>query len=186
MMNVDKKKLVLVHNKDDLINDIPLETKEIGYYKDSWLRFKKNKASLIAFYILIIVMFFVAVGPYMKDYTLPTDNSIEAARLGNLTPKVPVLEKIGIFDGSKVITRGKRFLLEMYNNEYGKDVIISGVPQELIDNPNHPDYADVTELTVKVDYYHYVNYVTSYMPDNYFGVLDSNLQNDANEECMCV
>ena len=46
MMNqVDKSKLVLVRSSDVVINDEPLESKEIGYYRDSWNRFKKNKAS---------------------------------------------------------------------------------------------------------------------------------------------
>lgn len=182
MIDIDKSKLVLVHNKDDLINDIPLDTKEIGYYQDSWNRFKKNKASLAAFYIICVVLFFVIVGPYMKPYTLPFDNSIEAARIGNLTPKIPVLEKIGLFDGTKTLTRGTKFLLYMNESELGEGVILEGLPQELIDNPNHPDYVGITELTVKVDYYKYVNYVSSYMPENYFGVLAENEKSGGNED----
>lgn len=174
MMDIDKSKLVLVHNKDDLIKDIPLETKEIGYYKDSWNRFKKNKASLVAFYIICVVLFFVILGPYMKPYTLFQDSSIEAARIGNLTPKIPGLEKLGIYDGSKTVTRGKQFLLYMNSTELGENVILEGLPQELIDNPDHADYAGISELTVKVDYYEYVNFVSSYMPENYFGVLAEN------------
>lgn len=178
MKNIDKSKLVLVHNKDDLITDIPLETKEIGYYRDSWNRFKKNKASLVAFYIIVVVLSFVIVGPYIKDYDLPQTNFVEASRLNNLTPKIPVLEDIGIFDGTKTITKGKQFLLGIPTSELGEGVIISGLPQELIDNPNHPDYADITELTVVVDHYKYVNYINSYLPEDYYGILDSNFQND--------
>ena len=184
MMDIDKSKLVLVHNKDDLINDIPLETKEIGYYKDSWNRFKKNKASLVAFYILCVVLFFVFFGPYMKSYDLPETQSIEAARLGNLTPKIPLLEDIGLFDGSKTITRGTQFLLYMNGTELGEGVILEGIPQDLLDDPNHPDYADVDFLTVKVDYYKYVNYVSSYMPENYFGVLAENENSGGNEDAL--
>lgn len=181
MMDIDKSKLVLVHNKDDLIKDIPLETKEIGYYKDSWNRFKKNRASLVAFYIICVVLFFVILGPYMKDYDLYERDTIEAARIGNLTPKIPGLEKLGIFDGTKTVTRGKQFLLYMNSTDLGKDVIVSGLPQELIDNPDHEDYANISELTVKVDYYEYTNFVSSYMPENYFGVLAEN-ENGSNED----
>jgi len=174
MMDIDKSKLVLVHNLDDMIKDQPLETKEIGYYQDSWNRFKKNKASLVAFYILCVVLFFVAFGPYMKVYNLPAENAVEASRLGNLTPKIPGLEKLGIFDGTKTITRGKQFLLSTYENELGEGVILEGIPQELIDNPNHPDYEEIKTFEVKVDYYRYVNYITSYLPENYYGVIASN------------
>lgn len=182
MMNIDKKKLVLVHNKEDYIADIPLETKEIGYYKDSWNRFKKNKASLVAFYILVVVLTFVAIGPYLRGYDLPQTNPIEAPRLGNITPRVPIIEKLGILDGTKTITRGTQFLLSTYENDLGEGVIISGMPQELIDNPDHPDYVDVPFLTVKVDHYKYTNYVSSYLPENYYGILAGNASSDGNED----
>jgi len=57
-MMVDKKKLVLVHTKNTYLADKPLKTKEIGYYRDSWNRFKKNKGALSAFYIILGILFF--------------------------------------------------------------------------------------------------------------------------------
>lgn len=161
MSNLDKNKFVFI-KRDEIITDVALETVEIGYYKDAWNRFKKNKASFVAFIIISVLMFFVIVGPYMKVYDLPTRSLADSTKLGNLPPKIPVLEKLGIFDGRKTITRGKNFFIDMYNSEFGHDVIISGMPQELIDNPNHPDYVDVTQLTIVVDFYKYKNYIASY------------------------
>jgi oligopeptide transport system permease protein len=180
MIDIDKSKLVFVREVDEKILDQPLETKEIGYYKDSWNRFKKNRASLVAFIIICIVLVFVIFGPLMKKYDLPEEDSTNAIRLGFLTPKIPVLEELGIFDGTKTVTRGKRFLLHMNSVEFGEGIIISGIPQELIDDPNHPDYADINSLTVKVDYYAYTNYITSYMPERYFGIIDTNISNNEN------
>lgn len=180
MIDIDKSKLVFVREMDDKILDQPLETKEIGYYKDSWNRFKKNRASLVAFVIICIILVFVTFGPLMKNYDLPEQDSTNAIRLGFLTPKIPVLEELGVFDGTKTVTRGKRFLLHMNNVEFGEGIIISGIPQELIDDPNHPDYADINSLTVKVDYYAYTNYITSYMPERYFGIIDTNISNSEN------
>lgn len=168
MRQIDKSKLVMVRNVDDKIIDKPLETKEIGYYRDSWNRFKKNKASLIAFIIICIVLFFVAFGPYMKKYNLPEERPNVAMRFENLPPKIPLLNKLGIFEGEKTITRGKLFLLDLNTTEFGEGIIKSGIPEELLENPNHPDYADVTQLTVVVDYYRYLNYIKSYKPENYF------------------
>lgn len=165
MKDIDKSKLVFI-NQDAIITDVPLETKEIGYYQDAWYRFKKNKASLVAFFIIAIILFFVIFGPYMKVYDLPTRSIADSTRLNNLPPKIPLLEKIGIFDGKKKITRGKKFLVDMYHSEFGHDVIISGFPQELIDDPNHPDYADVSTLTLTVDFYKYKNYIASYRDEN--------------------
>ena len=180
MKQIDKSKLVLVRNKDEFIAEQPLETKEIGYYKDSWNRFKKNKASLVAFIIICIILFFVAFGPLMKDYTLPDTNPTDARRIGYLTPKIPVLEQLGIFDGTKTISRGKRFLHHMYHSEFGEGIILSGMPEEIIEDPNHPDYANVNAITVKVDYYKYVNYISSYMPERYYGIIDDNIKNNTN------
>ena len=133
MNNIDKNKLVLIRDSDERIIDQPLETKEIGYYKDSWNRFKKNKASLAAFVIICIIFFFILVGPYMKKYDLVKEDPTAAARLGYLTPRIPGLENLGIFDGTKTISRGKRFLHAMYHSEFGEGIIISGLPEEIIE-----------------------------------------------------
>lgn len=174
MNNIDKSKLVLVHKQSDTINDIPLETKEIGYYQDSWNRFKKNKASFVAFIIICIILLFVIVGPHLKNYDLFERSTFNASRLANLTPKIPILEEFGIFDGTKTVTVGRRYLLHMADpeNEFGHGIILEGLPQELIDNPNHPDYEGIRSFTVKVDFYKYVNYRASYMPEDYFSILD--------------
>ena len=101
-----------------------------------------------------------------------------------LTPKVPVLEKVGIFDGTKKVTVGKKFLQHMADeeNEYGKGIILSGFPVELLENPNHPDYANVSDLTVKVDYYKFVNYTTSYMSIDYYGIIAENEKNGTTKD----
>ena len=148
MKEIDKSKLVLVHNKVDRIQDQPLETVEIGYYKDSWNRFKKNKASLTAFIIILIIMFFVIFGPYMKKYDLPEKKPNVAQKLAYLPPKIPVLEKLGIFDGTKTIEVPKKFVLYLNSSEEGKGIVKSGIPKELIENPDHPDYANVFKLSV--------------------------------------
>lgn len=171
---VDKSKLVLAHQSDKKLSDQPLETIEIGFYRDSWNRFKKNKASLAAFFIICVIFFFVIFGPFMKVYKLPRENPIEASKFQYLTPKIPGLEKLGIFNGTKRVTAGRKFLAHMAESEFGEGIILSGYPQELLDNPDHPDYVNVSELTVKVDYYRFLNYTASYMPIDYFGILESN------------
>lgn len=175
MMNIDKSKLVLVHNKDALIKEQPLKTKEIGYYQDSWNRFKKNKGALSAFFIIAFILLFVIIGPFLKDYSLPQENPNAALRFAYLEPKIPVLEDLGIFDGEREITAGKQFLHAIYTSAFGEGVIISGFPEELADDVNHPDYAAITELTVIVDSYKYTNFIQSYMPPTYFADIASGL-----------
>jgi oligopeptide transport system permease protein len=170
---MDKNKFVLVHTKDVYIQDKPLKTKEIGYYKDSWNRFKKNKGALSAFYIILGILAFVTIGPFLNPYNLPETAPNEALRFAYLEPKIQILENFGIFDGSRNITVGKRFLHAMENSTFGEGIILSGFPEELRDDVNHPDWINVSELTVRVDSYRYTNYIQSYMPPTYFSDLDA-------------
>ena len=181
MMNINKKDLVLVHEDKNML-DSPLESKRIGYYQDSWNRFKKNRASFVAFIIICIMLFFVIFGPYMRGYDLNIEDPVEAGRLGNLVPKVPVLEKLGFFDGTKTIEAGKQFLLDLNSNEMGQGIILSGIPQELVDNPEHPDYAEVTKLEVLVDHYKYTNYISSYKPERYYSIVRQNEINGTDDD----
>ena len=171
-MNIDKSKLVLFNNKSATLADKPLKTKEIGYYQDSWNRFKKNKGALSAFYIILSILFFVIIGPLLNPYSLPDSRPDEAFRFGYLEPKIQVVENFGIFDGSREVTAGKRFLHALANSSFGEGVILSGFPDELKEDVNHPDYINVSQLTVRVDSYRYANYVQSYMPPSYFSDID--------------
>ena len=47
-------------NVGDRIHDQKFEDKPIGYFKDAWLRFRKNKASIVA---AIIIIFIVCISP---------------------------------------------------------------------------------------------------------------------------
>jgi oligopeptide transport system permease protein len=170
---MDKNKFVLVHTKDVYIQDKPLKTKEIGYYKDSWNRFKKNKGALSAFYIILGILAFVTIGPFLNPYNLSETSPNEALRFAYLEPKIQILENFGIFDGSRDIKVGKRFLHAMANSTFGEGIILSGFPEVLRDDVDHPDWIDVSELTVRVDSYRYTNYIQSYMPPTYFSDLDA-------------
>jgi oligopeptide transport system permease protein len=172
MIHVDKSKLILVNSKDDYLQDKPLKTREIGYYKDSWTRFKKNKGAFVAFYIILFILFFVGVGPSLSNYNLNRTSPNLALRFGYLEPKIPGLENLGIFTGRRSVTAGKRFLHAVYHNEFQPNTIISGFPDVLINDINHPDYANISEITVVVDSYKYTNYIVSYMPPTFFGDLD--------------
>ena len=165
-MNVDKSKLVLVNETEINIVDKPLETKEIGYYRDAWNRFKKNKASVVAFAIICILFFFVIFGPHFKIYHHPGES--EGNKLKYLPPKLKGFSKLGIFNGRKKISKGKQFLADLAKSEMGPKTIISGMPKELLDNDpsNDGKYAEMENLTVTVDMYNYVQYINSYRDES--------------------
>ncbi|MFW6318714.1 MAG: hypothetical protein ACOC1L_00875, partial [Bacillota bacterium] len=94
--NLDKSLFEKV-KRDSKIHDKKFETKPIGYFKDAMIRFGKNRTNVIATSILFIMILLAIFVPILttKNYTqLDT-------QLGFLPPRVPLLEDIGIFDGTR-------------------------------------------------------------------------------------
>lgn len=67
----------------------------LSFWQDAWLRIRKNKAAIVSAFILLFIVIMAFAGPYMVDYD-PEDVKVSHA---NLPPKIPGLEKLGIFDG---------------------------------------------------------------------------------------
>jgi oligopeptide transport system permease protein len=67
----------------------------LNFWQDAWLRIRKNKAAIVSMFILLFVVFMAFAGPYMVDYD-PENVNVSHA---NLPPKIPGLEKLGVFNG---------------------------------------------------------------------------------------
>ncbi len=67
----------------------------LSFWQDAWLRIRKNKAAIVSMFILIFIVFMAFVGPFMVKHD-PENVRVAHA---SLPPKVPGLEKMGIFDG---------------------------------------------------------------------------------------
>ena len=93
-------------------------------------------------------MIFTLIGPYLKVYDLYDKSTTDANHFAKLTPRIPVLEKLGIFDGSKTIVRDKAFL----------NSLPEGIVLEIIDE-NYGSLND--KMRVKVDFYQYTWYTKS-------------------------
>ena len=62
---IPKEKLALA-NLGDHIKDQKFEDKPIGYFTDAWRRFCKNKASIVAAIIIILIILFAIVVPFLN------------------------------------------------------------------------------------------------------------------------
>ena len=97
---VDEKK-EYVYDKFDI--------KPIGYFKDAMIRFSKNKASVIAFVIIILIVMFALLVPIVtkekKANLMDTYYSKKGPRI------LSIKESIGIFDGSNKIEMNERGLI---------------------------------------------------------------------------
>ncbi|MBB6453043.1 oligopeptide transport system permease protein [Salirhabdus euzebyi] len=68
---------------------------ELSFWKDAWIRLRKNKAAILGLIFLVIIFFMAFVGPHMNKYE-GTDALYEAK---NLPPRVQGLEWMELFDG---------------------------------------------------------------------------------------
>ncbi len=87
----------LVQENERLL-DKPLKTKQLSYFQDAMLRFTKNKYNVIATVILSIFILLSIFVPIITPKNLYTTTN---SGLTTLPPRIPLLEKIGLFDGTK-------------------------------------------------------------------------------------
>lgn len=87
-----------------VIHDKELETKPIGFFKDAMIRFKKNKSSVVASFIILILFLYAIFIPIAFKNTYNTslgDNTY--LDYGKLLPKSHIFKWLG-WDGTKETT----------------------------------------------------------------------------------
>ncbi|MDD3999425.1 MAG: ABC transporter permease [Bacilli bacterium] len=82
---------------DEKIFDKKFETQAVGYFGDALRRFSRNKSSVIAFIILVIIILFAIFAPIFSKY----DPRYQDHSVILFPPKAPGLEKLGIMDGTR-------------------------------------------------------------------------------------
>ncbi len=110
--DIPKEKLKLVQ-KDQRITDQKLETKSISYFRDVWLRFKKDKSAVDAFVLIMILLLFSMFVPFIS----PMDVNFREENFSYMLPKI--FSNTGFWDGT--------FLTEQTQGGYD---IISGIGVE--------------------------------------------------------
>lgn len=73
-----------------------------NYWKDALIRFLRNKGAIIGLIMIAIIAFFAIAGPSMTPYTYES----QIIEQQNLAPRIPLFEKLGIFDGSETLYFG--------------------------------------------------------------------------------
>ncbi len=172
--SIPKEKFQFASNSD-FSHDKRLETKPIGYFKDAFRRFCKNKSSVVAAIIVILLILFAAFGPlcinstYTDAYLTDTD----IMRYQYLLPKLSIFEGTGFWDG----TTSKTGVNEAtYWRYYAMGIetdstVITKINKEYIDGD------EVMGLTkrydLRIDTYHSVNVFTkTLLADEYQTMMD--------------
>lgn len=112
----------------DISHDKKLETKPVGYFRDAFRRFCKNKGSVVAAVIVLLLILFALIGPYATSsvYTGSYGTDIDVMNYQNLLPKI--FNDTGFWDGSKTETDVGSATYYRYvsiEQERGSDVILS-------------------------------------------------------------
>ncbi|HIX46372.1 MAG TPA: ABC transporter permease [Candidatus Borkfalkia faecigallinarum] len=77
------------------LKDKKPETRPVGYFRDAWRRFKKNKASIVALCIIAFLVLFALIAPLFSPFSMSFSDPIYRNRI----PKNSVLAHVGIATG---------------------------------------------------------------------------------------
>jgi oligopeptide transport system permease protein len=86
-------------NRDTQIHDEKFKTKPRGYFADAFLRFKKNKSSVVAAFIIGFLILFSIFAPIISPYTVYDKDNVYQ----NFPPFIESIadKNIGLFNGSR-------------------------------------------------------------------------------------
>lgn len=125
----------------------------LTFWQDARIRLFQNKAAILALLILAFLLFMAAFGPYFNQYK-HTDQIQPLASHAKLPPRIPGLESLGIFDGTKTIEMGDNRLARYKEGEY-----------EVLDTF---EVKDESGATVKRTLIREFTYVKNGIADEYF------------------
>ena len=118
--------------KDDTIFDTKFETKPVGYFKDACIRFAKNKGSLVAGIILMILVTFAIFGPLMSPWRTNQTNEFYQLCL----PKVRGASN-GFWDGTEMRNEPEKTYI--FDNAHGA-VLGEAKKSKVVDGVQYYEY----------------------------------------------
>ncbi len=116
-----------LHVTDGALHDAKLETKPVTYFRDALNRFARNKASILAFCIIVVLVLFAVITPILSPYTV----SYHDPYYKFIMPKNEALYSLGIpfWDGgtSKEVNKLAYDMYRAIQEETGRKVIMGDV-----------------------------------------------------------
>ena len=96
---IPKEKFVFTQ-MDASLRDTKLETKARSYLADAFLRFKKNKSSVVAAWIIIFLLLYAIAAPIISPYKIKDKDKVYV----NYGPYISSIaaKHWGIFDGATI------------------------------------------------------------------------------------
>ncbi len=148
----DPSMFEMVQYEKDLKDDT-FEMEPISYFKDAWIRLRKNKASIVSMYIILLISFLSIFGPSLNKYGFNDQNVNKI----NFPPRVEAFAKIGFWDGGRLLeNRAVANLDDVERYPLGS----------VLEVKNVRTFKGVEMADVEVDFYKYNNIESE---DHWFG-----------------
>ena len=169
-MNIPKEKFSFVH-EGERIRDKKFDDKPIGYFKDALIRFRKSKASVVAFFIIVIIVLYALIVPMITPYEIDFMDNYYAKKPARVAW---MRDNLGIMDGGVERTVSEAEYLRLASIGIGAanyDGTMSGLDDgmadyhqpviEIIDTTTklNQKKQEVTEYTIRVDTYLEVGFI---------------------------
>ncbi len=97
-------------NTNERISDKKFVDKPVGYFKDAWIRFKKNKASIVAACIIILIVLFAFLTPL---FNTRYDATFIDSRYAKKAPRNIWLSQFGIAKGTVKRNQNENMLMNI-------------------------------------------------------------------------
>jgi len=110
MTSISPEQFVFV-SKDKVILDKELTTKQMGYFGDALSRFRRNKGSVVAAFIILVLFLFAIFVPIFSKFDVKYSDGYYTFML----PKSKFLSKYGIMTGHSKETGLNQQLYDYYN-----------------------------------------------------------------------
>lgn len=117
-IDIPKEKFEFV-NIDEKITDKKFDTKPISYFKDALIRFRKNKASVVAIIIIVLIVLFAFIVPICTSTQKAQLMDVYYCKKG---PRIASLKNsIGLFDGGSSDSFNQQELIREYAKGVGAE-----------------------------------------------------------------
>ena len=155
--NIPSEKFAFAKARDTK-HDAKFDTKPVGYFKDAFNRFKKNKASLIAAIVIIILVVYAIVAPFLVDqnYQKSYESTKELLSYKKLLPRLKIFDGTGFWDGSQKqeITQNRLYELMGIEIETGYNTVQKQLGTVEV---NSIDGTSTTKYKVRINTYYSIS-----------------------------
>ncbi len=133
--HIPKEKFQMV-KRDHRIMDEKFQTKSLTYFQDALIRFKKNKASVTGFWLIMVVVLYGVFAPFFSKYDLSHSDAVYA----KARPKINAFERSGFWDGTREMKLSDKYYAYVVGiGAAAEDQDGKGVTwQEAVDSPYCP------------------------------------------------